>query len=216
MLTYLNKTDRKLVLAAHNRKYEEKIKDDPDFWDDCAKEGYLDLLVYEYQKINGNVKHQRHTCIYSCLHHAAWGGHIHVLKWAINNGFKCREKWFYYAVENRQINVLKWILGNDLHMHIEYRGNLYDDLYEMAVLTDYVDFLDLLKEHNILITTNLTRMDYVDISIEKGCVNTLKWLLHDYRTDGINILNHIEVMVTKCHDVCIKEYLDEWLLKQKK
>lgn len=63
----LKKTDRKLVLAAHNRNYEKKkIMEDVYFWDDCAREGYLDLLIYGdemfYQKKNHNrLNYQRRT-----------------------------------------------------------------------------------------------------------------------------------------------------------
>jgi hypothetical protein len=129
-------------------------------------------------------------------HHAASGGHLHVLQWLVDNGdnLNCGTyigaaknghlhilKWLYnkfiidysnastLAAQSGHLNVIEWAIECDVKGGCEIKSNIWTNV---AAYHGHLHILVWATEHNYELSENC-----LDSSISGGHLHVLKWLL---------------------------------------
>ena len=70
----------------------------------AARSGYIDILEYALKNKCPIYKYNDSMCLW-----ASQGGHLHVIKWAIENGFSCEGFVMDNAASQGHLDVVKWL-----------------------------------------------------------------------------------------------------------
>lgn len=128
---HLEKNDRFMLLWSIG----VKMNLTPRLINSASKKGHLNILKW-LKAIN---------CYYdienpSCSMHAAAYGHIEVLTWFKENGYKWDAGVCKYAAKNGQFETLKWLKENNCPWN--------SSVCDMAAANGHLDILKWLKENN--------------------------------------------------------------------
>lgn len=164
ILKLLTKADWKIVWAAHDKTYEKKMKKDNLFWNQCAEDGYLDLIIWG---LRDGLRFNE-----SLYDSAAKGGHLHLIKWAMRQKTYLLPKPQDKAVENAIIYQHVHIL-DFFYNETDYSFSSGD--YSIAAKTSAIVSMEFLKKHNV-------HRNYRNCgtAATHGQLDALKWL----RTNG--------------------------------
>ena len=206
ILKHLNPTDWKIVWAAHSKKYQKKLIKDPEFWKDCARYGYLDLIIWgeDVSACCSNLVFAR-----TIFDIAVTYGHLHILKWGLREGFKPEgTEYMYIAAKNGYAEILQWCFDIRSHRMTDSEESELKLLYMKAIPGGHLNIIECLKENGIVplyqFGYNVARCNQLHMLI---------WLRQNFYTAQQNYWIYIQDLTT-CPN--IKAWLEEQIKKMTK
>lgn len=176
ILMYLNKVDWKLVWAAHNKKYEKRLREHDWFWLQCALHGYLDLILWGINHKAYHFTPSGSTFLEGrLLNNAAKGGHLHILKWSLyQQSVPCLKLKMdtgeisvaLTAMEYGHVECVEWFIN-----HTNLLESKHWSFYSKAARRSSIGVMELLKKHNV-------PMNWRNCVTAATCgqLDALKWL----------------------------------------
>jgi hypothetical protein len=171
ILKRLNQTDWHLVRAAHNKKYEKRLREHDWFWLQCALHGYLDLILWginhkAYHLTDAGSTHLEGRL----LNNAAKGGHLHILKWSLYQQslqLVLGVSVALTAIEYGHVECVEWFIN-----HTNLLEPKHWSFYSKAAQRSSIGVMELLKKHNVPMNWRncATAATY-------GQLDALKWLI---------------------------------------
>jgi hypothetical protein len=171
--TYLNPLDRKMCWLAH-AKHKEKIQMSKEFLflEDCAKYGYLDLLIYGIH--NGCVLER------SVISAAAFYGRLEILKWLLEQKFTLQPTVSTDAAKGGRLEILKWLQKNGFELD-------HHDCYD-AIKYNHLDVVKWYCEDTDIISRDTDLICF--FAAKYGHLRILEWAMQNYYCPKDNILRY--------------------------
>lgn len=200
ILMYLNKVDWKLVWAAHNKKYEKRLREHDWFWLQCALHGYLDLILWGINHKAYHFTNSGSTCLgHDLVKNAAKGGHLHILKWVwhqhIVPSFEITESIAMTAIEYGHVDCVEWFVNQTNLLEVKQWF-----FYCKAAQRSSIGVMELLKKHHV-------PMNHINCitAARYGQLDALKWLI----ANGCKWTEHILIEAIRYKHLHILEWAVE-------